>query len=153
MHIDPSVKFSKKLMESTNDEPLLVNRPKTYAIRPEADSAIENLFLASDYVRTYTDLATMEAANEAARRAVNGILKRAKSPLGAYCELWPLYEPPQVRAWRARDRVRFARKQPWSMEVPLGVRFLHRAFLVAEPVLSPVARGVSWILRHFRMPT
>ena len=35
---------------------------------------IPNLFLASDYVRTHTDLATMEGANEAARRAVNGIL-------------------------------------------------------------------------------
>ena len=33
-----------------------------------------NLFLAADFVRTHTDLATMEGANEAARRAVNGIL-------------------------------------------------------------------------------
>ena len=35
--------------------------------------------LAADYVRTHTDLATMEAANEAARRAVNGILCAAGS--------------------------------------------------------------------------
>ena len=35
---------------------------------------IPNLVLAADYVRTYTDLATMEGANEAARRAVNAIL-------------------------------------------------------------------------------
>ena len=40
-------------------------------------TAIPNLFLASDYVQTFTDLATMEGANEAARRAVNGILERA----------------------------------------------------------------------------
>ena len=35
---------------------------------------IPNLVLAADYVRTHTDLATMEGANEAARRAVNAIL-------------------------------------------------------------------------------
>ena len=35
---------------------------------------IPNLFLAADFVRTHTDLATMEGANEAARRAVNAIL-------------------------------------------------------------------------------
>ena len=58
----------------TNAEPLLVNLVDTWALRPEATTAIPNLFLASDYVRTYTDLATMEGANEAARRAVNGLL-------------------------------------------------------------------------------
>ena len=47
---------------------------------PEASSdRIDNLFLASDYVRTHTDLATMEGANEAARRAVNAILERSGS--------------------------------------------------------------------------
>ena len=55
-----------------NAEPLLVNLVNTWALRPEATTAIPNLFLASDYVRTHTDLATMEGANEAARRAVNG---------------------------------------------------------------------------------
>ena len=55
-------------------------------------TAIDNLFLASDYVRTYTDLATMEGANEAARRAVNAILDRTGSTKPR-CELWPLDEP------------------------------------------------------------
>ena len=55
-------------------EPLFVNLIDTWKLRPEATTAIPNLFLASDYVRTYTDLATMEGANEAARRAVNGLL-------------------------------------------------------------------------------
>ena len=60
----------------TNAEPLLVNLVNTWALRPEATTRIPNLFLASDYVRTYTDLATMEGANEAARRAVNGVARR-----------------------------------------------------------------------------
>ena len=61
-----------------NSEPLLVNLVDTWALRPEATTAIPNLFLASDYVRTHTDLATMEGANEAARRAVNGLLDAVK---------------------------------------------------------------------------
>ena len=65
---------------------LLVNLVDTWKLRPEAVSKIPNLFLASDYVRTYTDLATMEAANEAARRAVNGILTLQVPALhGAVC--------------------------------------------------------------------
>ena len=55
-------------------EPLLVNTINSWPKRPESYTAIPNLFLASDYVRTFTDLATMEGANEAARRAVNNIL-------------------------------------------------------------------------------
>jgi uncharacterized protein with NAD-binding domain and iron-sulfur cluster len=37
-----------------NLEPLLVNQVNTWALRPDATTAIPNLFLASDYVRTYT---------------------------------------------------------------------------------------------------
>ena len=68
-----------------NCEPLLVNLENTWALRPDATTGIPNLFLASDYVRTYTDLATMEGANEAARRAVNGVLDSAGFD-GARCE-------------------------------------------------------------------
>ena len=55
-------------------EPLLVNYVDTWRLRPEAVTRIPNLFLASDYVRTFTDIATMEGGNEAARRAVDGVL-------------------------------------------------------------------------------
>ena len=48
--------------------------------------------LASDYVRTYTDLATMEGANEAGRRAVNGILDAVGSR-ERRCKLWKLQQP------------------------------------------------------------
>src|SRR5262249_1526638 len=60
-------------------EPLLVNAVRTWADRPDAFTNIPNFFLASDYVRTFTDLATMEGANEAARRAVNAILSASGS--------------------------------------------------------------------------
>ena len=96
----------------TNAEPLLVNYVDTWRLRPEAVTRIPNLFLASDYVRTFTDLATMEAANEAARRAVNGILRVARTEAEA-CTLWHLHEPELFAPWRAQDRVRFRQGLTW----------------------------------------
>jgi uncharacterized protein with NAD-binding domain and iron-sulfur cluster len=72
--LDPDI-LPPNPTDATNLEPLLVNTAGSWANRPSADlPEVENLFLASDYVRTNTDLATMEGANEAARRAVNAIL-------------------------------------------------------------------------------
>ncbi|MCK1281580.1 FAD-dependent oxidoreductase [Bradyrhizobium sp. 61] len=96
-----------------NSEPLLVNHVETWALRPEATTAIPNLFLASDYVRTHTDLATMEAANEAARRAVNGLLDAVKFD-GSRCELWPLHEPEILLPWRLHDAARYQAGLPWD---------------------------------------
>ncbi|HEX3316459.1 MAG TPA: FAD-dependent oxidoreductase [Solirubrobacteraceae bacterium] len=79
--------------EAMNLEPLLVNTAGSWADRPPAAlPEVENLFLASDYVRTFTDLATMEGANEAARRAVNAILEAAGSDAEP-CAVRPLQEP------------------------------------------------------------
>ncbi len=86
-----TIKYWKSINESLNLEPLLVNTVGSWNNRPEAMTAISNLFLASDYVKTNTDLATMEAANEAARRAVNEILDTTKSS-ARRCQLWPLRE-------------------------------------------------------------
>ena len=57
-------------------------------------------------MRTHTDLATMEGANEAARRAVNGILDASGSS-APRCEIWPLREPAAFAPARALDRVRW----------------------------------------------
>ena len=62
--------------------------------------------LASDYVQTYTDLACMEAANEAARRAVNAILTKTGST-AAPAGVWPLVEPDVFQPLIDYDRVRF----------------------------------------------
>lgn len=109
--LDPSL--SRHQGTTANEEPLLVNLVDTWKLRPEAVSKIPNLFLASDYVRTYTDLATMEAANEAARRAVNGILDAAGS--GAIrCGVWDLHEPEIFAPWRELDLIRFTQGLPWD---------------------------------------
>ena len=117
-----------------NTEPLLVNLVDTWALRPEATTAIPNLFLASDYVRTYTDLATMEGANEAARRAVNGILDAVKFD-GARCDLWPLHEPEILAPWRLHDAARYAAGLPWDDSL---MQIAAHAIGGASPLLEQV---------------
>jgi uncharacterized protein with NAD-binding domain and iron-sulfur cluster len=97
--------------EPMNLEPLLVNTKGSWANRPEAVTKIPNFFLAADFVRTNTDLATMEAANEAARCAVNGILKATDSK-SSRCQIWPLREPGVLGPLRALDRLRWRIERP-----------------------------------------
>jgi len=116
----------------TNGEPLLVNLVDSWALRPEATTAIPNLFLASDYVRTYTDLATMEGANEAARRAVNGLLDAVNFG-GSRCELWPLHEPEILQPWRLYDAARYKAGLPWDNSL---VQVAAHAMRDASPLLE-----------------
>jgi geranylgeranyl pyrophosphate synthase/uncharacterized protein with NAD-binding domain and iron-sulfur cluster len=129
-----------------NVEPLLVNLIDTWALRPEATTAIPNLFLASDYVRTYTDLATMEGANEAARRAVNGILDAVKFD-GARCDLWPLHEPQILAPWRLHDAARYNAGLPWDDSlIKIAAHSLRDASPLLEqarPLLEAVAPFVN----------
>jgi hypothetical protein len=99
------------LKDNINLEPLLINTVGSWNQRPEATTAVANLVLASDYVRTYTDLATMEGANEAARRAVNGILDAIGSE-SPRCAVWPMQEPAMFAPFQALDRLRFRLGQP-----------------------------------------
>ena len=117
-----------------NLEPLLVNLANTWALRPEAASAIPNLFLASDYVRTYTDLATVEGANEAARRAVNGLLDAVNFD-GPRCELWQLHEPEILVPLRLHDAARFKAGLPWDDSL---MRVAAHALQGASPLLDQV---------------
>lgn len=103
--LDPDVQFPNP-SAVTNLEPLMINTAGSLQYRPDASTEIPNLFLASDYVKTYTDVACMEAANEAARRAVNGILDH--SGLAApRASLWPLQEPEYFQPLIDYDRLRF----------------------------------------------
>jgi uncharacterized protein with NAD-binding domain and iron-sulfur cluster len=118
-----------------NLEPLLVNLINTWELRPEAVTAIPNLFLASDYVRTNTDLATMEGANEAARRAVNGLLDAVNFE-GARCAVWPLYEPQILAPWRLYDASRYAAGLPWDGAL---MQVAGHAIRAASPILDKVS--------------
>jgi uncharacterized protein with NAD-binding domain and iron-sulfur cluster len=95
---------------NVNLEPLLINTPSSWEARPHPWTRISNLYLASDYVRTHTDLATMEGANEAARCAVNAILDVSRSDQ-ARCEVWPLREPAVVEPLKLWDSVAYQRER------------------------------------------
>jgi 15-cis-phytoene desaturase len=108
--VDEDISLPNPAGAAVNAEPLLLNTVGSWENRPPAVTAIENLFLASDYVRTNTDVATMEAANEAARLAVNGVLDACGST-AARCEIWQLHEPAVLAPLRAFDKARFDSEQ------------------------------------------
>jgi uncharacterized protein with NAD-binding domain and iron-sulfur cluster len=105
----------------TNAEPLLINTVGSLRNRPEAATAVPNLVLAADYVRTETDLATMESANEAARRAVRAIVRR--SGVGdAPPAVWGLDEPAVFGPAKRHDAVNYRLGLPHPGEVERSVR-------------------------------
>ena len=111
-------------VKTRNLEPLLINEVNTWGLRPSAVTAVPNLLLAGDYVRTFTDLATMEGANEAARRAVNAIL-RATDSQETPCQIWNLYEPKEFAWFKWRDRQRYYQGKPWENSLPFFYQILH----------------------------
>ena len=140
--LDPAIQFPNPT-GATNLEPLLINTAGSWADRPDAATRIPNLFLAADFVRTHTDLATMEGANEAARRAVNGILDATGS--GARrCAVWKLREPGVLAPFRTLDRRALAPRSPRRRQPPLRVTQTG----AIEPK-GPVARGLLGLARRF----
>jgi uncharacterized protein with NAD-binding domain and iron-sulfur cluster len=104
--LDPDIEFPNP-SSATNAEPLVINTAGSLQYRPEAQVELANFFVASDYVRTFTDIACMEAANEAARRAVNCLLVTSGSS-SPPARLWPLEEPEFLKPLQEVDRIRFA---------------------------------------------
>src|SRR5262245_11922127 len=118
-HLDADVDYAAGT-PPTNHSRLLVHPPGSWAIRPEAATQIPNLVLAGDYVRTKTDLASMEGACEAARRAVDAIWQRADSQ-ATPARIWPLPEPKRFEPWKRRDARLYAAGKEHVFEL-LGIR-------------------------------
>ncbi|MDP1978306.1 FAD-dependent oxidoreductase [Undibacterium sp.] len=112
--IDPSLRWTEQGMQ--NDAPLFVNTAGSWAARPEVDIGISNLFVSGDFVRTATDVATMESANESARHAVNRILDLTASS-AARCQLFPLEEPTALTPLKVIDRLRFEAGLPHLLDL------------------------------------
>ncbi|WP_203337336.1 hydroxysqualene dehydroxylase [Nocardioides limicola] len=106
---------------AANSEPLLINTANSWVDRPEAVTGIGNLFLASDYVRTGIDLATMEGANEAGRAAVNGILEASWS-LQSPAVIHELWKPKELMLARQLDQAQYRLGLPNTLDiVPEGL--------------------------------
>lgn len=109
-------KEKDKMQKVKNKEPLLVNQVNTWELRPNAFTNIANLFLSGDYVKTNTDLATMEGANEAARRAVNCILE--DNGMTNYCQIWKMYNPVSMLSYQWYDEQQYKKGLAWSGKFP-----------------------------------
>lgn len=115
-YLDPAIGITPG-QPTTNDEPLLINTVRSWEHRPDAATDIPNLFLASDYVRTDIDLATMEAANEAGRAATNAILERTDSPAPP-ARMFHLFQHPELLALRELDAERYRLGLPHTLDTP-----------------------------------
>ena len=102
-HLDSSIEFEASSgIVSRNKTPLFVHDPGTFQYRPSVLSNISNLSLASDFVATDTNLASMEGANEAARRAVRAIMYKADVQ-GTKPFVRPLPEPSLFLPFKRMD--------------------------------------------------
>jgi uncharacterized protein with NAD-binding domain and iron-sulfur cluster len=115
--LDPGLIYPNGPGSPTNEDPLLISAVGTWTYRPDAATAIPNLFLAADYVRVYIDTATMDGANEAGRRATNAILHAADSP-AAPATVNNLYQPSEWEPFRSADEQAYANGLPNPLDVP-----------------------------------
>lgn len=113
--LDPAITGSGT-PAAANDEPLLVNTVGSWDDRPEATTRIPNLFLAGDYVRVSVNLATMEGANEAGRKAANGVLRAAGST-ATPVRVLELYQEHALAGFRRADDLRFRLGLPNAFDV------------------------------------
>jgi uncharacterized protein with NAD-binding domain and iron-sulfur cluster len=122
-YLDRDIKWRDDLDKNVDKEPLLVNSINTWGLRPTASTDIPNMFLASDYVRTNTDLATMEGANEAARRAVNCIID-ADGHKTDYAQIFEFNDPWFFSLMKWWDMRRYEKGLPYSSEFPWWIKVI-----------------------------
>src|SRR5262245_37518753 len=121
------------------------------ASSPKGVTRVPNFFLASDCVLTFTDLATMKGANEAARAA----RQRHHQGLGGHHHVLSdrqLHEPWVLAPFRHRDRRRYREGQARDGEIPWHLRLLMRLLQILAPVIIPILSAFDWVLRWFRPP-
>lgn len=115
--LDPAIHWPNgPTRRAANSEQLLINTAGSWADRPNAVTGIPNLFLASDYVRTDIDLATMEGANEAGKSAANGILAASRSGK-APATLHTLWKPKELELARRLDEVQYRLGLPNTLDL------------------------------------
>jgi uncharacterized protein with NAD-binding domain and iron-sulfur cluster len=130
--LDPAIDPADEESVATNQAPLLINTVGSLRHRPRARTAAPSLVLAADYVRTETDLATMESANEAARRAVRAIVHRSDVDATPPA-VWGLAEPTVFEPLQRQDDVAFKLGLPHPSAAEGRLRRLVRRFRPGGP--------------------
>lgn len=120
--LDPAIHYPNGPgARAENREQLLINTAGSLDDRPTASSRIPNMFMASDYVRTNVDLATMEGANEAGREAANSILLRSGVG-GTPATIKGLWQPKELAVVRQTDAMLYKLGLPNALDViPAGL--------------------------------
>ncbi len=154
-HLDESIIFFRDLGDgqgiAKNLSPYLINRPGEWKLRPgridpqdqAKGYAMQNgrWVLAGTYMKTFTRLTTMEAANESARHAVNAILRVSGAP-GDRCKIWnpEEMELPDFVDLREIDRQLFVDGYPHLVEI-LGIDAIPEALLPRQLDLDEEPNG------------
>lgn len=136
-HLDENIVLDPATGRPTwNRTPLLLTRvgryperpgrldPRGYAVYGVTDGptlGLGRLVMAGTHLQTHTRLTTMEAANESARHAVNGILE-AEGFRGARCRIWDIEDPdtlglPDLRSLVDLDAELHRRGLPHLIEI------------------------------------
>jgi uncharacterized protein with NAD-binding domain and iron-sulfur cluster len=113
--LDPAITNSGT-PDVANDEPLFIQDPGSWARRPSSVTAIDNLFLAGEWVKTDQNVTTMEGANEGGRQAANGVLIAAGYS-GPAVDIVPLFQAPWWAPFKAVDRHRYRAGLPNVLDI------------------------------------
>ncbi|MEU6564568.1 hydroxysqualene dehydroxylase [Nocardia nova] len=103
------------------DDAIFIQNAGSWTDRPDAATAIDNLFLAGDWIKTDMNVACMESANEGGRRAANAVLHASGSsqPAVEYHKQFrqPLWEP-----FKLADAGLYAADLPNALDIVDGGR-------------------------------
>ena len=124
-YLDPAIMWSHGTYGNvTNDEPLTVQTPGTWAKRPSGPTQIPNLFIGGDWIQNGGNVACMEAGNLTGRIVAQAVLE-ASGSTAAPVEIFDRLAPPQMDYWKRLDQKRLAQGQPNLFEgVSMGTGVL-----------------------------
>ncbi|MEO3758561.1 FAD-dependent oxidoreductase [Mycobacterium sp. B14F4] len=113
--LDPSI-IGPGTPNVRNDEPLFIQDPGSWNRKPTAVTAIDNLFLAGEWIKTDQNVTTMEGANEGGRYAANGVLQ-ASGYSGAMVKIVELFQAPWWAPFKSADRARYRAGLPHILDI------------------------------------
>jgi hypothetical protein len=114
--IDPGMlRYRGRLI---SEDPLVLPSAGQLADRPDPTTAIPNLLLAGDYLKSEWEVANMETACFNGRRAANAILGQSGSS-EAPAKTIGTYRPPEWEPFKQIDALRYADGQPNLLDVEL----------------------------------
>jgi hypothetical protein len=165
-HIDDDMEWGADGRPARNRTPYLLTRPGEWERRPGKPGRVgftydvsceaphlKGIVLAGNYMKTFTRLGTMEAANESARHAVNSLLAHWRDRMGEaaegrvpqWCRYWDVedHELADLGPLKQIDRRLFARGLPHFLEILEVERFLalEWPFLTGSAPAPPEALG------------